>query len=933
MMGDKFNKRFVIILLLFVLFFLVIMFRLASLMIAEGEGHREYAENRIVKSISISAPRGEIRDRYGRLLAGNRPSFSVEIAHNDLVDERINEISQQLVRIFEKNNDAYIDEFPIVHNGQRYQYAFDAAVQKWKDDYEIPQWYGAKDAFDLLRIRYEIDETDPAIVQQQLLSIPELTVPISIRTWQFTEIMKKEQWLQKFRIPEEHHRADAAFRWLREIRFQIPEHFTDDEARKIMAIREQIETQLPGFMQYQPIKIAHDISMQSVTMIEEMIFDLPGVSIVVEPVRTYPEKTAAAHILGNLGKISQQSEIELYINELGYLPSDIIGKTGIEHSYESYLKGQDGSQRVIVDSKGRLVRIVEKDEPIPGDTVFLTIDIEFQKKVEQILEDVLQVIQAGGTYETPWGSNRLVGTQGPRSNANAGAVVVTDVKTGEVLALASYPAYDPSLFVTGISSENWNSLMPENPRDPLAPRPLMNIAMSTAVQPGSTYKMLVGLAGVEQGLNPDYRIQDRGFIQVGEHSFGNWLWNQSRQTMGRQNLYEAIAHSNNYYFYSVANAFDYSQNRPLPFEMNIDTLAEYAHLFGLNDPAGIEIKIPRERFGGVPNPDSKSRTVKAMLRNHLNRILTTNDLDEDRIEFTDDTLREIIEELVAMADDNPARHVVHRNVVNLGIRTERANAITDLVKYSYYNQAHWSLSDTMNFAIGQGSHAYTPLQMASYMAILANGGTRHQVSVVRQTLSQKDKVTTPQERHEPVSLEMIREDSISHIQRGMQLATVAGGARNYFTDFPIKVAAKTGTAQREGKIPPADEVIYLKSHLNAFRVTEESVVEETQRLMTENRDNHLFQDEGYAMREAIKNLNPSIRNTDLDQFKEDYDNFSWFTGYAPYDDPQIAISVLIFQGGAGGYGAPVFREVVAEYMGLNRQFKNEPDLFNSFQTE
>jgi penicillin-binding protein 2 len=932
-MFEKLNRRFMIIIFLIIAFFLVIMFRLASLMIAEGESHREYAENRIVKSISISAPRGEIRDRYGRLLAGSRPSFAVEITQNELGNEQINEISQQLIRILERNNDVYIDEFPIIHNGYRYQYTFDKTIADWKEDYDIPQWYQAKDAFDLLQIRYEIDETDPAIIQQRLLAIPELTVPISIRTWKFTEEMKKEQWIEKFFIPEESQRARDAFYWLRNVRFQIPEHLTDDEARKIMAIREQIETQLPGFMQYQPVKIAYDISRQSVTMIEEMIFDLPGVNVVVEPVRIYPENEAAAHIMGNLGKISQQSEIELYINELGYLPSDIIGKTGIEHRFESELKGKDGTQRVIVDSKGRLVRILEKEEPVPGDTIMLTIDIEFQKKVEKILEDVLKTIQVGGTYETAWGSNKLVGTQGPRKNANAGAVVVTDVQTGEVLAMASYPAYDPNLFVTGISSENWNSLMPANPRDPLAPRPLMNITMSTAVQPGSTYKMLVGLAGLEQGLDPNYRILDRGFIQVGEHSFGNWLWNQSRQTMGNQNLYEAIAHSNNYYFYSVANGYDYSRNRALPFQMDIDVLVKYAHLFGLNDPTGIEIQIPSERYGGVPNPDSKSRMVKAVLRNHLNRILTTADLDEERVELTDDVLREVIDALVLMADENPARHVVHRNVVALGIREARANAITDLVKYSYYNQTHWSLADTMNFAIGQGSHAYTPLQMANYMATIANGGVRHQLSVVRQILNQNSGAGVLVERADPEVLELSRENSLSHIQRGMYEATVSGGARHYFTNFPVRVAAKTGTAQREGKIPPSDEVIYLLSHLRSFGVSEEAVLGETQLLMTENRDNHLFQDEGYAMREAIKKLNPAVRNSDLDQFKEDYDNFSWFTGFAPYDDPQIAVSVLIFQGGSGGYGAPVFREVVAEYLGLNQTVSDKPNLFNSFQTD
>lgn len=932
-MLNKFNKRFFVILIMFILFFLIIIFRLASLMIAEGESHREYAENRIVKSITISAPRGEIRDRYGRLLAGNRPSFAVEISKNELVDDQINEITTQLIRIFEKNGDSYLDEFPILHNGYRFYYTYDQEIEKWKDDYDIPQWYQAKEAFDLLRIRYEIDETDPALVQQQLLSIPELTIPISIRTWKFTQEMQKEQWLQKFFIPDDHHRAAEAFLWLRNERFRIPEALSDDEARKIMAMREQIDTQLPGFMQYQPVKIAQDISQQSVTMIEEMIFDLPGVSIVVEPVRMYPENEAAAHILGNLGKISQQSEIELYINERGYLPSDIIGKTGIEHSFEAALKGEDGSQRVIVDSKGRLVRILEKEEPIPGETVFLTIDIEFQKKVESILKNVLLTIQEGGVYETQWGSNRLVGTQGPRRNANAGAVVVTDVKTGEVLAMASYPAYDPNLFVTGISNENWNSLMPDNPRDPLAPRPLMNIAMSTAVQPGSTYKMLVGLAGLEQGLSPDYRIQDRGFIQVGEHSFGNWLWNQSRQTMGNQNLYEAIAHSNNYYFYSIANAHDYSRNRALPFEMSIETLVKYAHLFGLNDATGIEIQIPRERFGGVPNPDSKARTVKAMLRNHLNRIMSLDDLDENKVELTDETLRDVIEQLVALSDENPPRYQVHRYMLDAGIREERANAITDLVKYSYYNQTHWSLADTMNFSIGQGSHAYTPLQMANYMATLANGGIRHQVSIVKQTISQETGQKTVMERALPVELQLNNVDNLAHIRKGMYDTTITGGARNYFTQLPVKVAAKTGTAQREGKIPPADEVVYLKSHLNAFRVNESEVDALTQQLMSENRDNHLFQDEGYAMREAIKLLNSSIRNSDLDQFKDDYDNFSWFTGFAPYEDPQIAISVLVFQGGSGGYGAPIFREVVAEYLGLNQETQNASNIFNSFQTE
>ncbi|RQD70623.1 MAG: penicillin-binding protein [Tindallia sp. MSAO_Bac2] len=925
--------RFLMMTAMILLFFMIIIFRLASLMIAEGEAHREYAENRIVKSLSISAPRGEIRDRYGRLLAGNRPSFSVEISKNEMIDERINEISAELTHIFNRNGDQFIDSFPIILTDKGFVFKFDESIAQWKENYEIPEEYNAKESFDLLRIRYEIDESEPAEVQQRLLAIPELTVPISIRTWKFTEEMRKDQWFEQMRIPEEKENPREVFQWLRNEKFDIPEHFTHRKARDIMAIREQIETQLPGFMQYQPIKIAQDISSDSVSLIEEMIYELPGVNIVVEPVRTYPENNVAAHVLGNLGKISDQSEIEYYIDEKGYLPSDIIGKTGIEHKFEDLLKGKDGSQRVMVDSRGRLVRVLEKEEPVPGETIKLTIDLEFQKRVEKILKDVLETIQVGGTYETPWGSNELVGTQGPRKNATSGSVVVTDVKTGEILAMANYPAYDPNLFVTGISNDDWEKVMPENPRDPLAPRPLLNIAMSTAVQPGSTYKMLVGLAGLESGLSPTYRIRDRGYIQVGEHSFGNWLWNQSRQTMGYQNLYEAIADSNNYYFYSIANAYDYSRNRPLPYEMDVDTLIDYAVMFGLNDPTGIEIDRPREQRGGVPNPESKLRMTKAVLRNHLNRILGEGDFEPELVEENPEVQQKAIEHLVELAEINPPRYEVYRNVRDVGIIESRANAITDLVKYSYYNQANWSIADTMNFSIGQGSHAYTPLQMTNYMAMVANGGIRNQLSVVRDISPENPSSNISVQDSEPQHLPLNDPNNLMHIHRGMHEATVSGGARNYFRDFPVEVAAKTGTAQREGKIPPADEVEYLLSNLHHFRVDESAVLAETERLMNENRDQHQFQDKGYAMRIAIRNLNPSLTNRDLDEYKEDYDNFSWFTGFAPYEDPEIAISVLIFQGGAGGYGAPVFREVVAEYLGLNEEAENGTHILNSYMTQ
>ena len=912
-MFKKLKDRYNVIILIFSIVFLIIQFRLATIMVVRGEEYRQEAENRIFKTIPLPAARGEIRDRYGRLLAGNRPSFTIQMKKNEVVDEKINEIALTLINILEKNSDKYNDEFPIVFTDTGdYVYTHDLEIRDWKEKHDLANTNTAKEAFEELCRMYDIKGVDSFEIQQQLIQIPNLNVPISIKTWKFIDEMKKEQWLQSYGITDMNTGAGEAFQIVRNDIYKIPESYTDNEARKIMVVREQLRKQ--GYLQYQPVRIAQDISNQSVTEIEENILSLPSVNIAVEPVRYYPEGSIGAHVLGYLGKISQQGEIDKYIKELDYLPSDIIGKTGIEHSFEETLKGIDGYQKVIVDSYGRLRNVLERNDPIMGDTVYLTLDMNLQKSTEKVLEEVLLTLQSGGTYESNWGSNRLIGPSGPLKNATSGSVVVTDVKTGEVLALANYPSYDPNLFATGISSKDWADLMPENERDPLAPRPLLNTAISTAIQPGSIFKMVVGLAGIEQGLSPDYRILDKGYIQVGAHRFGNWLWNQSRRTMGYQGLHKAIADSNNFYFYSVANGYDYGANRYLPIKMNMDILTEYTRKFGLNDKTGIEIEIPTERFGGVPSIENKTRTVKAMLRNHLRRQMKVTDLDSAVISPSPELLLEIIDEIISWADENPTRTIIYNRMVDLGIKEDKASVYTDIAKYSYFNQAKWSVADTMNFSIGQGEHAYTPLQIANYAASLANGGFRYNLSLIKKTQSYdgEDIKEYPPELLGRIDLKDYK--NLDEITYGMHLATVEGGANSYFNRLPIKVAGKTGTAQREGKIPPINELEYLKRHLGGFGVSKARVEALMDELRLANKDNSAYQDEAYLMKEAIRRLNP---RANLDQFKEDYESYAWFTGFAPYEDPQIAISVLIFQGGSGGRAAPIFREIVAEYMGLN----------------
>ena len=138
------------------------------------------------------------------------------------------------------------------------------------------------------------------------------------------------------------------------------------------------------------------------------------------------------------------------------------------------------------------------------------------------------------------------------SHANSGAVVVSNVKTGEVLAMASYPEYDPNLFSTGISQSDWESLQVEEDSGPLVPRPMLNIATQTAVMPGSTFKLVTSLAALENGLDPQAVITDYGYVEVGDQTFNNLAWTEYGITQGEENLYGAIRDSNNYYFYVLA---------------------------------------------------------------------------------------------------------------------------------------------------------------------------------------------------------------------------------------------------------------------------------------------------------------------------------------------------------------------------------------------
>jgi len=735
--------------------------------------------------------------------------------------------------------------------------------------------------------------------------------------------MDQEAFLQRYGLSTEL-TAEEAFQSLRLIfgidrrerepnengeRPIIRSHISDEYARQIIVIRNEVSTR--GFRRYIPVVIASDISETTIVQIEEFSRDLPGVQIVSETRRVYPHGNTASHIIGYMGRISEQ-ELHRFMEDDRYSPNDIVGLDGIERSKESLLKGTPGIREVQINARGELVSVISESEPQRGRNVYLTIDLELQQATERALAHGLEQIRVGGVFQSQHGNHSF-----PRAfpNATVGAAVVLDVRNGEVLSMASYPDFDPNLFTGGISRDDWNSLQSANPRDPLAPVPLYNVAARSAIQPGSAFKMITAIAAMSSGLDPRQRIHDSGYVQIGTSIFGCLLWHRTRGTHGHVNLAEALEVSCNVYFFNIMAGREITRDRSLGFHtpMSIERVMDYAQQFGLGIPTGIEISEAR---APVPTAENRMRRTQQdltrMLRVRSERYFRPEVVaDRDRLE-------RYIDEIVSWTYENPPRAEVIRRLANTGIREDMLVTVGELIKFDYFNRARWTTGDAMNVSMGQGDVAFTPLQMANFMATLANGGMRNDVTLISAIEGMAI------ERAAGVPITFDDEAGMAEVIRGMNLVTTGnrGTLIGSFRHFPVQVAAKTGTAERDGHIHPPCEVEYVKANLRriAPSLVWEDVEAEMNRLMTEFPQT--WRSTNTAVRQALINLDNRITFEIIDAHKPTYDPFAWVVAFAPADDPQIAVAVLVFQGGTSLNAGPIAREIIGEFLQLNRQYES-----------
>jgi penicillin-binding protein 2 len=314
------------------------------------------------------------------------------------------------------------------------------------------------------------------------------------------------------------------------------------------AIRERLARRQP----YRPVVVRTDATLEDVAALEARRRELPEVSVEVVPLRSYPLASAAAHALGRVGEISER---QLELPEFkGLVQGALVGQAGIESQYNRALMGRDGFRRVIVNSRGLEVTEADRQPPKDGPSLILTIDAGLQSAMEKAF--------AG----------------------RAGAAVALDPRTGEILAMASTPAYDPNAFTTGIEASLWARLA----SDPLTP--LMNRVIQGTYSPGSTFKLIASTAALEEGvITPSTTFYCPGYLNVYNTTFHC----ASPRGHGMMDLRHAIANSCNVYFYQVG------------IRLEIERLAKWARLMGLGAPTGID--LPHEGSGLMPSAEWKMR--------------------------------------------------------------------------------------------------------------------------------------------------------------------------------------------------------------------------------------------------------------------------------------------------------------------------------------
>ena len=672
--------------------------------------------------------------------------------------------------------------------------------------------------------------------------------------------------------------AEEAYRILRDS-WCIPDEMPFDEAKKIMSIRQ--EAVMNSYRAFEGVRIAYDVSLAVVTELDMASERLTGIMTEKSSYRVYPYGHTASHIVGYLSKQvtrdmtgigysyadfapfdAKQTETNNML-DLGYSYNDLVGIAGVEKTMEAYLSphlyGRLGTTRILKNKRGAIVEVLDSTQPTDGMDVRLTIDIELQQVCEQALRHNIEETrkkQEQRIRSDYAKYSRLTGGNVDKIKlAETGAVLVMNVKTGEILAMASYPDYDPNVFTDGLDEMEYEELFGKGTN-----QPTLNRAIGVRTASGSVFKMATGLAGLMEGkLTTTEMISDRSpyyyFVndpttKVEQNAPSCWTSNPSRHA--NLTLSRALTVSCNYFFYTVAD------------RVGIERLNYWAGRLGMQGTTGVElpgelsvqIGGQKARYDCEKTLAEQTSSLPRLIYNRIYNLLRS--INEQReLGLSDKQLSKCADRLLRLMDGEQRergaeiREILREEMnIPIGVSYAHTNWIVSIS--TWLEELRWKPTYTIQTGIGQGVMLVTPISIIRYISAIATRGHVHQATLLKEVDNSDGTVYL---QNEPNEVDYIFApdafwDAILEGMKGVVSPEDGGTASSVFSmtfkqkGYLDRISGKTGTAQTA----------------------------------------------------ASNNI--------------DIENTCWFAAITPREDPEIAILVFIPNGLSGSSGAVAIEEIV-----------------------
>ncbi len=659
----------------------------------------------------------------------------------------------------------------------------------------------------------------------------------------------------------------------------IPDDMPFEEAKKIMSIRQ--EAVMNSYRAFEGVRIAYDVSLAVVTELDMASERLTGILTEKSSTRIYPQGTVASHIIGYLSKqvtkdmtgigysyedfkaFDQKGKETNNMLDLGYSYNDLIGIAGVEKSLEGYLTphlyGRLGTTEILKNKRGAIVEVLDSTQPTDGMNVRLTIDLELQKVCEQALRDNIEATRQKQEARINRDLSKYERLTNGRVEsiklAETGAVIVMNVKTGEILAMASCPDYDPNLFTDGID-EAENELLFGSGSN----QPTLNRAIGIRTASGSVFKMATGLAGLMEGkLSTTERISDRSpyyyFVddpttKVEQNAPSCWTSHPSSHA--NLTLSRALTVSCNYFFYTVSD------------RVGIERLNYWAGRLGMKGTTGVElpgelsvqIGGQKARYDCEKPLSEQTSSLPRLIYNQIYNLLKSI-TDQHGYQVSNEALQRCADRLLRLMDGEQRERggeirEILKEELNIPVGVSYAHTAWIVSISTWLEELRWKPTYTIQTGIGQGVMLVTPISIARYISTVANRGTTYRATLL-------DRVENP--------------DGTLYFDNQPEAVDAIAAPDTFWNEILDGM---------KGVVSPEDGG------------TASSVFSKT------------FEEKGYLDRISGKTGTAQTSATN----NIDIENTCWFAAITPREDPEIAIVVFIPNGLSGSSGAVAVEEIV-----------------------